>query len=103
MVKTKVKQVALLSGYDCGAEFLELPVDVDLAAAKQEYNDWCKANRAGLSLAEWAKESVVSYWGNRIPDQYREWLKKHPYVGFNEWLRKFKGATDGKVEQFWED
>ena len=38
-----------------------------------------------------------------VKKEYKGWLRDHPWVSFPDWLRKYKGAGDSSVEEYWEE
>jgi len=34
--------------------------------------------------------------------EHEEWKKANGYTGFVDWLRKFKGAADSTIEEFYD-
>jgi len=39
----------------------------------------------------------------KCKDEFDEWRKNNSYIPFPEWLRRFKGASDSSVEEYWEE
>lgn len=76
------QRVAIMGGgdwVDASVDLVNLPESVNLTEADSEYQQWKKEN--------WSNGNYTGYEGK--------------FLGFAEWLRVFKGATDSDVEEYW--
>lgn len=78
-----MQRIAIMGGgdwADASCDLLNLPDDIDITLAEEQYRKWKKEN--------WSPGNYTGYKGR--------------YLNFAEWLRIFEDATDSDVIEVWE-